>query len=169
MGCVCPKGYARYPSCIRSACIPLAECPKCPPNEVYGCRRLNGCEPTCEQPGPYFICRTVGCGVSCTCAEGLVRNQENNKYSPELGGTATNRLISPRRSDSYITRLDPSGDAKISPGPNPRFFRFPESITLGTRRNFRRDRYQPSPSEKKRFIYHMAGDSWLTGDSYITS
>ncbi|KAI1701621.1 trypsin inhibitor like cysteine rich domain-containing protein [Ditylenchus destructor] len=86
MGCVCPEGYARHPLNVFSPdCIPLAECPKCPPHEVYDDNRVEygSCAPTCEQPGTDRPCYAVGCTtISCTCADGLVRNLENNKCIP---------------------------------------------------------------------------------------
>ncbi|KAI1702437.1 trypsin inhibitor like cysteine rich domain-containing protein [Ditylenchus destructor] len=86
MGCVCPEGYTRHPLYVFSPeCIPLAECPKCPPNEVYddGMTELNNCAPTCEKPGPHLMCNMMAYNpISCTCADGLVRNQENNKCIP---------------------------------------------------------------------------------------
>ncbi|KAI1701615.1 trypsin inhibitor like cysteine rich domain-containing protein [Ditylenchus destructor] len=58
--------------------------PKMSPNEVYDdrLRICNDCEPTCERPRPY-LCYKMACGrISCTCADGFVRNKENNKCIP---------------------------------------------------------------------------------------
>ncbi|KAI1709911.1 hypothetical protein Ddc_13674 [Ditylenchus destructor] len=116
--------------------------------------------PEAVTPGRIDLCRPDRYQSPClTERKRLVYHTPGSERRLEksifVGRTGTHRLVSPRGSDWYITRPDPSGDWIVSFGPNPGL---PEAVTPGRIDLCRPDRYQsPCLTERKRLVYHTPG------------